>query len=171
MSKITPNYILIKAHGSYKKNFNQNLSKQKFFNEAALKEDTTKFELLEIETKGPWHGYKKMQISASKMFTIIIDSTTSMSKITERNTVVPIKKTYKIADKELDTFLELLQNSQITKVQKASQAILDKTQVDLIYKRNNHTYNFQDINIRNAQLPLINYLEELEKRYINKPED
>lgn len=95
-----------------------------------------------------------------------------MSKITERNTViVPIKKTCKITDKDLDTFLELLRNSQITKVQKASQAILDKTQVDLIYKRNNHTYNFQDINIRNAQLPLINYLEELEKRYMNKPEN
>lgn len=165
ISQITYNSILIKAHGSYKKNYNQHLSKKKFFNEKTLREDITKFELFQIETNGPWHGYKKTQIYANGTFTIIIDSTRSMSKIMERNETIPITGTYNITSNELDTFLKLLRNSQITKVQKASSAIIDKTQVDLFYRRNNRSYNLYDISIGNAQTALINYIEELEKKY------
>lgn len=166
MSKISLNYILIKAHGSYKRDFNQQLSQKKFFNEETLKEDTKKFELLQIETRGPWYGYKKIQLDGHKMLNIFIDSTKSMTTFIEGKKTTPRMITAKITDKELDTLLKLLQYSQITKVKKASPAILDKTTVDILYKRNKQTYNLYDINIANAQTPLINYLEELEKKYV-----
>ncbi|MFM2387584.1 MAG: hypothetical protein RL660_2341 [Bacteroidota bacterium] len=158
--------LTILSHGYYGRNNRQETEAIKLYNNKSLIEKIDNFEYFSVETKGPWHGYEKLKISADLYFELTIDSN-GVVKFDEnglRKFQVENYK-FKITKKELERGLELLKHAQISKLKRANQNVMDKTTISFILKSNGNRKVYYDCEINEAQVPLIKYMRELRIKY------
>lgn len=170
LKRTNPDAIVMKAHGAYDRDYNQHLSEQTYYNSERLKESTKGFKYAQLELTGPWNGYTQIKLYANGDFKLFLDSSNAITNYKKPERLPPVIKDTSISKEDMKRFMDILENAQLSRLNKEDRMIIDKRVVDLMVRKGIRTKRYRDCGIRRPQQPLTDYLEYLERKYLGLKE-